>query len=202
MGKLIHLDVLKSDIERLDHISLKERQRRGSIIQYFKVRHPDIHLFIANFQLPGNPLLSVVGYWAIDLSEPANAFSDLYKKFISSQDDSTFRLSRLKLIPFIVSGPWVVTSTVPNRPAITGKKLIHRYYQGTNYIEVDFDLGSSVIASKIVQLCRGFASRLVIDLNFTLQGETEEELPERIFASIRFIKMKLDSAKSFNEFCK
>lgn len=198
MGVLIHIDLINLSGDRVDHIAKLEQQRQHSILKTFENKHPDMNVFIVNFQLPGSPLMSVVGYWAIPQSTESK-FQKLYSKFLNDKSD-TFRRSRLKIIPSIVSGPWIATTTIPNRPAITGTKFTHRYFRGKNYMEVDMDLSSSAVASRIVSLCRGYASKLVIDLSFTLQGESGAELPEKIFASARFDHFDLKNATTLAAF--
>jgi hypothetical protein len=41
---------------------------------------------------------------------------------------------------------------------------------------------------------RGYSKDMVVDLGFTIQGETEEELPEAILCQARFEKVDLESA--------
>ncbi len=41
-------------------------------------------------------------------------------------------------------------------PVLLGQKVAQRYFRGDNYFEVDVHVGSSMIASQIVGLCRGY----------------------------------------------
>ncbi len=91
-----------------------------------------------------------------------------------------FRNERFKLIPSVTDGPWVVKSAVGSTPALLGKKVIQRYFRGDDYLEIDIHVGSSVIASNIVGLCRGYAKNMVNDTAIVIQGETPDELPERL----------------------
>ena len=52
---------------------------------------------------------------------------------------------------------------------------------------------SSVIASNIVGLCRGYAKQLVNDCAIVIQGESADELPERLLccAQLRHIDLTL-----------
>ncbi|CAN0218256.1 unnamed protein product, partial [Laminaria digitata] len=78
--------------------------------------------------------------------------------------------NRFKLIPSIVSGPFIVRKAVGNKPALLGRKLSQRYFRGSGYVETDVDVGSSIIAEKIVSLCRGYARSLTVELGICLEG--------------------------------
>ena len=44
---------------------------------------------------------------------------------------------RFKLIPSIVSGPFIVRKAVGNKPALLGRKVTQRYFRGPGYVETD-----------------------------------------------------------------
>lgn len=67
---------------------------------------------------------------------------------------SDFRNKRFKLIPQMTEGPWVVLAAVRSKPALLGQKVVQRYFRGDNYMEIDVYVGSSIIASQIVSVCR------------------------------------------------
>lgn len=103
--------------------------------------------------------------------------------------DNTF-----KLIPSVVEGPWAVKYAVGNKPALTGKKLSQRYFKGEGYFEIDIDISSSSIAANILRLVRNASSSMVVDLGITIQGDTEEELPERILCQARYSNIDFNTA--------
>jgi len=61
-----------------------------------------------------------------------------------------------------------------------------------NYLEIVSDVSSSVVAGRILALCKGASTALTIDLSFTLQGEAPEELPESLLGGVRIMKCNLD----------
>lgn len=62
----------------------------------------------------------------------------------------------------------MVRSAVPSaKPALLGQKLQQRYFRGKNYVETDVDVGSSVIASQIVGVLRGYAKNFVCDVGMS-----------------------------------
>jgi len=95
---------------------------------------------------------------------------------------SDYRNERFKLIPSITLGPWVVKAAVGATPALLGRKVVQRYFRGEDYLEIDIHVGSSIIASQVVGLCRGYAKNMVNDVGIVIQGEHEGELPERMLA--------------------
>lgn len=108
------------------------------------------------------------------------------------QGDTDYRNERLKLIPYVAEGPWVVRNMVTGRPAIIGKKLPVSYdlCLGTEtdapLLTATLDIGSSsATAKRIVSVCRRYMSALTVDIGFVIQAETEEELPEQMMGSIR-----------------
>ena len=45
---------------------------------------PNVHVFIVNFQIAGDPFIIVVVYWAIDLvNKSSEHFERLYRRFIN-----------------------------------------------------------------------------------------------------------------------
>jgi hypothetical protein len=48
--------------------------------------------------------------------------------------------------------PWAIKMVVGNKPALTGKKLEQKYYRGKGYFEVDINIASSAIASRILRM--------------------------------------------------
>jgi len=69
-----------------------------------------------------------------------------------------------------------------------------RYVQGPNFLEVDVDIGSSIVANAIVHLAIGYLSSLTVDMAFLIEGQSEEELPERILGTVRLKKLDLSAA--------
>ena len=122
------------------------------------------------------------------------SFDSLLVRFLDGPDD--FRDSRLKIIPRIAEGPWLVRKGVGCVPAILGKKVQQLYFRDAdpkyNYMEVVADVSSSMVAGRILALVKGAATALTIDLSFTLQGESVDELPESLLGGVRILHCNLD----------
>lgn len=70
--------------------------------------------------------------------------------------------------------------------------------QGPGYFELDVNIASSSVAAGVVRLAAGYAKTLVVDLALVIQGEEENELPERVVAAWRIREMDLAMAKKLD----
>lgn len=108
------------------------------------------------------------------------------------QGDDDYKNDRLKLIPYVAEGPWVVRNMVTGRPAIIGRKLPVSYQLKVStateapLLTATLDIGSSSsTAKRIVSVCRRYMSALTVDIGFVIQAEDASELPEQMLGSIR-----------------
>ncbi|GLD98613.1 hypothetical protein PINS_up007330 [Pythium insidiosum] len=108
----------------------------------------------------------------------------LWKRFLDGDD--AFRRSRLKLIPAIPEGPWVVKKSVGNKPVILGNALQLHFYQSARYLEVCVDICSDRVAKHVTSLCRSHCSSFKVDMGFVVEGQSEGELPERVLACVQY----------------
>ena len=112
---------------------------------------------------------------------------------MSDDVDDEYRNSKLKIIPNVVEGGWIVKRGVGNKPAIIGKKITTTYIKGDGFFEIMIDIGSSKVAGAIMGLVKGYAKSLVIDLAFVLEGHDVVELPEHVLGSTRFHRVDMDA---------
>lgn len=56
------------------------------------------------------------------------------------------------------------------------------------------DIGSSIVANAIVHVAIGYVTSLTVDMAFLIEGQAEEELPERILGTVRLKKLDLSAA--------
>ncbi|TQE07929.1 hypothetical protein C1H46_006462 [Malus baccata] len=105
--------------------------------------------------------------------------------------DDGLRNSRLKLIANIVKGPWIVRKAVGEQAiCIIGHALSCNYCASDSFLEVDMDIGSSMVASAIiVHLAFGYITTLTVDLAFLIESQTESELPEQLLGAVRFSEL-------------
>jgi hypothetical protein len=135
-------------------------------------------LFVLNFLFLAGPLnYNLVLYLERDPTRLAPpAFDRLLGRFM--RGDDAFKTSRFKLIPTVAEGHWLVKRTVGTTPAILGNKLAQTYYEGSDYLEIDVDVGSSSVGGGILSMVRNHAKTLTVDLHFLLEGQAGDELPE------------------------
>ncbi|MBA0870525.1 hypothetical protein Goshw_013690 [Gossypium schwendimanii] len=188
--KSLGFDWIRSSTKVGDLLSHRKHRIRKVVDEAFPTGDkPFIWAF--NLQLPTKDNNSAVAYFVS--TEPIQEGS-LIDQFLKGDD--AFRNSRLKLIANIVKGPWIVKKAVGEQAiCIIGRALSCQYCISENFIEVDIDIGSSMVASAIVHLAFGYITSLTVDLAFLIESQTEAELPERILGAIRFSELKIDSAQ-------
>jgi hypothetical protein len=109
--------------------------------------------------------------------------------FLMGDDD--YKNERLKIVPNVIQGPWVVKSVVGGKPAIIGKKMpVQYFYQPADgnqaaYLECDFDIVASSAARGILSVVRSYTSILTLDLGFVIQSNKTDELPEQMLVAPR-----------------
>eukprot|EP00928_Gymnodinium_smaydae_P053889 TRINITY_DN37782_c0_g1_i1.p1 TRINITY_DN37782_c0_g1~~TRINITY_DN37782_c0_g1_i1.p1 ORF type:complete len:473 (+),score=74.70 TRINITY_DN37782_c0_g1_i1:68-1486(+) len=176
MMDLVNAHLLKTENE-LVHYSMNPR---GRILQLR--REGDMRFFFTlNFRLL--PIQFAVT-WAI----PKNAdwFNKpegrLFQKFREMSDED--RKSRLKILLKVVEGPWIVKSGVPDRPGVVGRKIDIKYFQAHDHLEASINCISSSAGRRLVSLLTGAAKHFAMEIFVIVEGQSEEELPERILGTL------------------
>ncbi|KAI3453873.1 hypothetical protein Pfo_010535 [Paulownia fortunei] len=178
---LVAIDWFK-DTKRMDHVA----RRSGCAAQVASDRgHFSI---VFNLQVPGSTHYSMVFYFVAKELVPGS----LLQRFVDGDDE--FRNSRLKLIPSVPKGSWIVRQSVGSTPCLLGKAVDCNYVRGPNYLEIDVDIGSSTVANGVLGLVIGVITTLVVDMAFLVQANTTEELPERLIGAVRVAHIELSSA--------
>eukprot|EP00483_Globobulimina_turgida_P004467 UN04476 len=122
----------------------------------------------------------VNGYWYPKLGYlPYDKL--IWNKFLNG--DELFINQRLKTIPRIVEGSWYFT--FPQRPALLGMKTPQRCYRGTNYLEIDCEADNSMLVAQIAKAAYHISTYLVFDVVITIEGQQENQLPERILGGFQ-----------------
>lgn len=83
---------------------------------------------------------------------------------------------------------------------VIGRALSCKYYVAENFIEVDIDVGSSMVASAIVHLAFGYVKKLTVDLAFLIESQDESELPKKLLVAFRFSNLDPASARSIEPY--
>ncbi|CAL4915822.1 unnamed protein product [Urochloa decumbens] len=178
---LVAVDWFK-DTKRMDHVA----RRKGCAVQV--AAEKGLFALAINLQVPGTTNYSMVFYFVTKKLIP----NSLLQRFVDGDDE--FRNSRFKLIPSVPKGSWIVRQSVGSTPCLLGKAVDITYIRGANYLEIDVDIGSSTVANGVLGLVCGVITTLVVDMAFLVQGNTYEELPERLIGAVRMSHIELSSA--------
>eukprot|EP00250_Pteridium_aquilinum_P016191 c22992_g1_i1 orf=435-2675(-) len=184
--ELLGVDWLRHD-KRIDLVA----QHPHSLVKSNQVKKLPFVLVI-NLQIPAKPNYSLVFYYGAN--KPIRPGSLLHK-FVTGDD--AFRNSRLKLIPRIVEGYWMVKRAVGTKACLLGRALTCNYHSENNYLEIDVDVGSSSVARSVCGLVLNYATSVVIDFAMLIEGADEAELPEYLMGTSRIHQINPASAVSF-----
>mmetsp|Transcript_385 Transcript_385/g.1136 ORF Transcript_385/g.1136 Transcript_385/m.1136 type:complete len:996 (+) Transcript_385:518-3505(+) len=138
---------------------------------------------------------SVVGDLDDTESDAESPFDVSLARFLggNGHEAARRRNARFKLIPHIIKSSWVVKQAVGTTPVLLGNKLVTKYFKGERYFEVDVDISSSYAASGVVNIVKGATKSMVIDFAVLIEGQAEDELPERLLGTCRFSHLDMDS---------
>ncbi len=149
---------------------------------------------VVNFLLPfGN----FVAYFSIPEKMPENT-SNIWNKF--KNGDQKYRDDRLKLLPVVIDGPWIVKKAVGpgTAPALLSQSIPLQYYfthetdKKKGIYEIDVIITASRIAKGILNVVKSHTNRLTIALGFIIEATTEAELPEVVLGSCQLHSLNLD----------
>jgi hypothetical protein len=179
----------------------------GSNSSVFGGNLRDVPTFIINFRLPWGVL---VFYFEIperflpflqagyETDFDKSKLPDMKKMSPGDRTVSRFLMankeqknSTIKIVPFVVDGPWITRQVVGGKPALIGKKVpTHYVYQPPEdgkalYLEADLDIAASSAARGILSVARTYTQVLTLDIGFVIQGNSEDELPEQMMVGSR-----------------
>lgn len=155
--------------------------------------------FIYSWMIPGPPHLSNITLYYRSLPRGEDTAFDLcYDRFCDGDD--VLRNTKFKFKPQIKESPMLVAASIKTfgaeRPCLIGNKLTCHYHRGKNYMEVNCDIGSSVVARNVAGVCvRQGGSAMVVDCAFLVEGHTAAELPERLIGGCRFRNIEVDDVQ-------
>ena len=158
---------------------------------------PEEDTFLVNFLLPfGN----FVAYFGIPpLTEFPEKLRNVWTKFL--QGDQQYRDARLKLLPVVVEGPWIVKAAVgPGKsPALLGKVIPLQYFfepattEGRKAVyEVDVIITASTIAKGILSVVKGHTKSVSIAFAFIIEASEEADLPETVLCTFQVHSLHLE----------
>ena len=115
-----------------------------------------------------------------------------YHPGVKADDD--WRNQRFKIFTKVAKGPLAVRLATPQRPALSGRSVPHRYYTSDKYVEVDMDVSKDPTAARALKIVKPASKLLVVDLGFILEGRQEDELPEMVFGAARLNNFDISDA--------
>jgi len=180
------VDLLGST-EKISHVAQRQHSYIQRLARAGRIDPSVLHI-VVNHQMPGHPLHHSIVVYLRRSSVEGKEQGPLIDRFVNGDDQ--YRNDTLKMIPRIVEGSWIVQKAAGTTPAIIGRKLTCTYFRDEklNYVEVDIDVGSSVIGANLQGLVHKYTTTLVIDLTYVIQGNSEEELPEQLWGGLRIIR--------------
>ena len=167
-------------------------------------RHPsvlggrlgEVDTFLVNFLLPfGN----FVAYFSIPpLDQFPSKLRSVWTNFLKG--DQQYRDARLKLLPVVVDGPWIVKTAVGGgkSPALLGKAIPLQYFfrdpdEDTKGVyEVDVIITASTIAKGILSVVKGHTKSVSIAFAFIIEASEVEDLPETVLCSFQVHSLYLE----------
>ncbi|KAG6397171.1 hypothetical protein SASPL_143336 [Salvia splendens] len=201
---LVATDWFKST-KRMDHVA----QRLGCAAQVAADR--GLFSIVINLQVPaGSTQYSMIFYFVTKNLVPGS----LLQRFVDGDDEA--RNSRLKLIPSVPKFNSLVRRSEACFPSLVNFILVWKlcralgscgrvsepllvYWENQliapiSAAPIDVDIGSSTVANGVLGLVIGVITTLVVDMAFIVQGNTPEELPERLIGAVRISHLELSSA--------
>lgn len=176
-------------------------------------RHPSIlggklheakqDVLLVNFLLPfGN----FCAYFSVpDLSVFPPKLRDSWQGFLDG--DQSYRDARLKLLPIVIEGPWIVKAAVgPGKsPALLGKVIPLQYYftkptaERKGVYEIDIIITASTIAKGILSVVKGHTKAVTIGFAFIIESASQEELPENVLCSFQIHSIHIEDCPRLPE---
>jgi hypothetical protein len=143
----------------------------------------------------------VLEHWGDDPQGTVRAFYRNFKPWMEGDGPEADRRrnTKLKLIPRVAQGSWVVRQSVGTTPVLLGQKLKTKYLRGQtergcSYFQVTVDVTSNTVANSVTKLVVNSITSLVVDLAPLIEGQAPGELPERLLGSVRYDHLDLKTA--------
>jgi len=191
----IGMESLRSGSVPLAHAAERVAHLKSYIASFDANKDGLPEFVVVTWRMPGPPHTAVVALFRRNPKVPStDPGFKAFREFCDGDEDTKNRL--LKFIPAFVQAPVVVTGSISGlgglRPVIIAKRIATHFYKGPKHIEISLDIGSSRVASSIRGIVVGAATKMIIDLAFTIEGQKVEHLPERVLLSQRYYHFDLD----------
>jgi len=204
--RLIHLDLFQGPYEELnvfpkmrhglpDNVGVLKKDREFYFIMNFLIRAKDRTLDKKK-KIKTESWINWIFYFALPKSarkDKANAHFFKCWELLLSEEDEKSRNHRVKVIPCVADGPWIVRAAIGGGkeshkgvvPTLIGEKVTTSYFQGNDYIEIDYNTAIDSVAVASAKLAFEHSKKLIVDCGVVLQGEELDQLPEKILGCVR-----------------
>jgi hypothetical protein len=130
------------------------------------------------------------GSWSL---EDDSGFARSLKKFLKMSEKE--QAANIKFAAKFRVAPSMVKTAIQKldgeKPVKIGTALTTKFFKGSNYLEIDIDVGSSTVASMLSSTILKCSSGLVVEESFLL----DSELSDRLLGSVRLNYVDLHAAK-------
>lgn len=193
--ELLWFEVFSGAPEELHHVCKSKKSFASRAIAKYGNEVPP--MFVVTLIVPGTPTVAGVQYFARTGGAVQSEANDLWQRFLDSDD--AFRKERLKLVPTVHDGPWLVRKSVGAKPLIIAKALETTFYHTPEYLEVVVDICSDRIAKHVTALCRSHSTRLTVDVGYVVEGREEAELPEALLGCVQLSHLDLTISTAISD---
>lgn len=144
-------------------------------------------LLVIVFQM--HPRYLVLTFAVDDGAAPSASGALLDSLFSSSAWGDDECAQRFKMLPRLAN--FSIPFYNVNQPVLIASRLSTTFYRTGDLVEIDIDVFSSRIARWIYRYVESAAASLEVDLGFVLQGNSRQELPERILGAVHLSRVNL-----------
>jgi len=216
--RLVHLDLFQGPIVQQNvfprlrdsippDVGLLNSQREYYVILNFIVRNKD-KTIDKKKKTKSESWINWIFYFALPKGarkDPDNAkFFKCFDAFVHGDDKE--RNHRMKVIPCIAEGPWIVKAAIGGGkdgshkgvvPTLVGEKVATTYYQAEDYIEVSYNTAIDAVAVTSAKLAIQHSQKMVVDIGVVVQADSEDELPEKLMGVVRCSNFVIADAEIF-----
>jgi len=198
--RLVHLDLFQGPNVELnvfprlrhtlpDDVGVLKKDREFYFIMNFLIRAKDRTLDKKK-KIKTESWINWIFYFALPKSAKKDHSNAQFFKCweIFRAGDEKERNHRVKVIPCVADGPWIVRAAIGGGkeshkgvvPTLIGEKVTTTYHEGKDYIEIDYNTAIDSVAVASAKLAFDHSKKLVVDCGVLLQAESMDELPEKI----------------------
>jgi len=187
--ELLVVDLFRAS-EEIVHVSTSDRAKT---VHRVRREGEERTLLVLSVRLAP---LHLVAVWALPAQQADCPASRLASRLVDGSMGHAEVLKRLKVIPRIREGPWVARRIVgENSTTVLGRNLPLDCFRGEGELEVSVNVASSAMAERICRVLQRAAQALHVEVALLLEGQSEDELPERILGGFRLRFADLSSLR-------